>query len=40
MSVSLSAPPDELRERFAHLATPRDLAALLDVPYDRLVYHI
>jgi RNA-directed DNA polymerase len=31
---------DELREQFAHLREPRDVAKLLDVPYRRLTYHI
>jgi RNA-directed DNA polymerase len=31
---------DELKEEFKNLKTPRDIARLLDVSYDRLVYHL
>ncbi len=31
---------DELKEAFKKLETPRDVAKLLDVPYNRLTYHI
>ncbi len=30
----------DIRERFFNLKTPRDLVQLLDVPYNRLVWHI
>lgn len=31
---------DELKQEFLALKTPRDIAGLLDVSYDRLVYHL
>lgn len=31
---------DELKQEFLALKTPRDIAKLLDVSYDRLVYHL
>lgn len=31
---------DELKQEFLALKTPRDIARLLDVSYDRLVYHL
>ena len=39
-SLVLSDPPDVLRERFYALATVEDVARLLDVRYDRLVWHL
>lgn len=39
-SLCLSSPPTELRERFFALATARDVADLLEVRYDRLVWHL
>ena len=45
MNAQHADPPDsgsdsEVRRRFLSLATGRDVAALLDVPYARLVYHL
>ncbi len=31
---------DELKEAFKNLTTPRDVAKILDVPYNKLTYHI
>jgi RNA-directed DNA polymerase len=39
-SLELASSPDELRIAFAALRTPRDIAALLDVRYAQLIYHI
>ncbi|RMF52312.1 MAG: RNA-directed DNA polymerase [Bacteroidetes bacterium] len=40
MRDRLKGTPDQLREAFLKLRSPRDVAELLDVRYDRLVYHI
>lgn len=40
MSLTLSSSPDDLRRKFLAMKTPQDVAALLDVEYNRLVYHI
>ena len=37
-SFTLSSSPEELRKGFFALETPQDVAALLDVRYDRLVW--
>ena len=39
-SLVLTQSPDALRERFYALATARDVADLLEVRYDRLVWHL
>lgn len=39
-SVSLSGTAEELWQSLRRVATPRELAALLDVPYEHLVYLI
>jgi RNA-directed DNA polymerase len=31
---------EKLKQEFLNLKEPRDIAALLDVTYDRLIYHI
>ena len=38
--LNLTQTPEELRAAFLALKTPRDIARLLNVRYDRLVYHI
>lgn len=40
MTLELTKSRDELRAAFVAMRTPRDLAALLDVEYSQLVYHI
>lgn len=40
MSLLLRGCADELRTGFSLLCKPQDVAALLDVPYDRLKYHL
>lgn len=40
MSVDLTKEADELRQSFYALETPRDVARLLVVGYDRLIYHL
>jgi RNA-directed DNA polymerase len=40
VSLSLQAPEDELREKFYSLDQPEDVADLLDVEFDKLIYHI
>jgi RNA-directed DNA polymerase len=39
-SLALTSSPEELRDAFSAMRNPRDIAALLDVPYAQLVYHI
>lgn len=39
-SLELNRSPEELRNVFSALRTPREIAALLDVPYAQLVYHV
>lgn len=40
MTLRLEATPEQLRERFASLRTAHDVAALLDVRYEDLKYHL
>jgi RNA-directed DNA polymerase len=40
MSQKLTTSPEELRNQFLSLKTPRDLAKLLEVEYSRFVYHL
>jgi RNA-directed DNA polymerase len=40
MSISLNKADEELERAFFHLQTGRGVAALLDVGYDRLIYHL
>lgn len=39
-TIQLNATPEVLRKRFYELATARDVADLLEVRYDRLVWHL
>jgi len=39
-SLELNRPPNELRDAFSALRSPQSVAALLEVPYAQLVYHI
>lgn len=39
-SLRLALPPEELAARFRACKEPRDLSALLDVKYERLVHHV
>jgi len=38
--LNLTQTPEELKAAFLALKTPKDIARLLNVRYDRLVYHI
>jgi len=40
MGLQLTRSPSELRELFLALKTPRDVAALLEIDYSRMVYHL
>lgn len=40
LSLFLEKSREELLEEFYSVKTPRDVAALVDVPYKRLVYHL
>lgn len=40
MSLFLENNPDTLRKTFEELSTPRDVAAMLDIEYAILVYHL
>jgi RNA-directed DNA polymerase len=40
MALALQADPQEIREKFFLLETPRDIASLLELDYSRLVYHL
>lgn len=40
MSLILSIPPEEMREKFLALKSARDVAALLEVKYSHLTYHL
>ena len=40
MSLILSIPPEEMREEFLSLRSARDVAALLEVEYSQLTYHL
>jgi len=40
LSIDLTKGKEELREKFASLQTPQDVADLLEIPYSLLVYHL
>jgi len=40
VSISLSDDGSQLKNRFLTLKTPQDISSLLDVPYNRLIYHL
>lgn len=40
INTFLSSTPEEQIDRFFNLASARDVAALLEIPYSRLVFHI
>ncbi|MGA2516203.1 MAG: reverse transcriptase domain-containing protein [Thermodesulfobacteriota bacterium] len=40
VSVTLSDDGAQLKSKFLSLKTPQDIATLLDVPYNRLIYHL
>jgi RNA-directed DNA polymerase len=40
MSLYLSADESELRNKFAELSSPRDVAELLEVKYSKFTYHL
>ncbi len=40
MQPQLQASPSELKQKFFALQSPRDVADLLEIPYDKLIYHL
>lgn len=40
MDVELQKKPDELAKQFRELKTAQDVAALLEIPYRVLLYHL